>query len=126
MVFGFVECGVYDVVVFDSEWVGFGVLGCNGGFVFGGYSFDNVDLLCMFGCDEGCWLYWFIVDVVDLICVWIVCYGIDCDIVDEGVMFVNWFDDLLWFDGVCMLMKNEFGVEWVFVVIGVLCEWLKM
>src|SRR6516225_1921109 len=46
---GLVERGVRDVVVLDAERVGFGASGRNGGFVFGGYSLDNADLLRTLG-----------------------------------------------------------------------------
>ena len=79
---GLVERGVQDVVVLDSERVGFGASGRNGGFVFGGYSLDNADLLRTLGRDEGRRLYRLTVDAVDLIRARIARYGIDCDIVD--------------------------------------------
>ncbi|MDR5667874.1 FAD-binding oxidoreductase, partial [Burkholderia cenocepacia] len=84
---GLVERGVTDVVVLDSERVGFGASGRNGGFVFGGYSLDNADLLRTLGRDEGRRLYRLTVDAVDLIHARIARYGIDCDIVDQRFAF---------------------------------------
>ena len=109
---GLVERGVRDVVVLDSEWVGFGASGRNGGFVFGGYSLDNADLLRTLGRDEGRRLYRLTVDAVELIRARIARYGIDCDIVDQGVMLANWFDDPSRLDSVRTLMKDELGVDW--------------
>ncbi|WP_455775638.1 NAD(P)/FAD-dependent oxidoreductase, partial [Burkholderia stabilis] len=109
---GLVERGVQDVVVLDGERVGFGASGRNGGFVFGGYSLDNADLLRTLGRDEGRRLYRLTVDAVELIRARIARYGIDCDIVDQGVMLANWFDDPSRLDGVRTLMKQEFDVDW--------------
>lgn len=101
-----------DVVLLDGERVGFGASGRNGGFVFGGYSLDNADLLRTLGRDEARRLYRLTVDAVDLIRARIARYGIDCDIVDEGVMLANWFDDPSRLDAVRALMKREFDVDW--------------
>src|SRR5690606_19045936 len=42
---GLAERGITDVVVLESHEVGHGASGRNGGFVFGGYSLGNADLL---------------------------------------------------------------------------------
>ncbi|WP_179401470.1 NAD(P)/FAD-dependent oxidoreductase [Burkholderia guangdongensis] len=109
---GLVERGVRDVVVLDGERVGFGASGRNGGFVFGGYSLDNADLLRTLGRDEARRLYRLTVDAVDLIRTRIARYGIACDIVDRGALLANWFDDPARLDGARQLMQREFGVEW--------------
>ncbi|HDR9081134.1 TPA: FAD-binding oxidoreductase [Burkholderia vietnamiensis] len=122
---GLVERGVRDVVVLDGERVGFGASGRNGGFVFGGYSLDNAALLRTLGRDEGRRLYRLTVDAVDLIRARIARYGIDCDIVDRGVMLANWFDDPSRLDGVRTLMKQEFDVDWAPVARDALRAQLK-
>ncbi len=122
---GLVERGVRDVVVLDSERVGFGASGRNGGFVFGGYSLDNADLLRTLGPAEARRLYGLTVDAVDLIRARIARYDIACDIVDRGVMLANWFDDPARLDGARQLMKREFGVEWEPVDAAALRERLK-
>ena len=109
---GLVERGVRDVVVLDAERVGFGASGRNGGFVFGGYSLDNADLLRTLGRSQARALYGLTVDAVDLIRTRIARYGIDCEIVDRGVMLANWFDDPSRLDATRTLMKRDFGVDW--------------
>ncbi|MEX3985031.1 NAD(P)/FAD-dependent oxidoreductase [Paraburkholderia sp. EG287A] len=109
---GLVERGVRDVVVLDAERVGFGASGRNGGFVFGGYSLDNADLLRTLGHSQARALYGLTVDAVDLIRTRIARYGIDCEIVDRGVMLANWFDDPSRLDATRTLMKRDFGVDW--------------
>ncbi|AZO71580.1 MAG: FAD-dependent oxidoreductase [Mesorhizobium sp.] len=109
---GLVERGVRDVVVLEGERVGFGASGRNGGFVFGGYSLDNAELLLTLGRDEARRLYRLTIDAVDLIRARIARYAIDCDIVDRGVMLANWFDDQSRLDGLRSLMKREFDIIW--------------
>ncbi|TIX60313.1 MAG: FAD-binding oxidoreductase [Mesorhizobium sp.] len=109
---GLVERGVRDVVVLEGERVGFGASGRNGGFVFGGYSLDNADLLRALGRDEARRLYRLTIEAVDLIRARIARYAIDCDIVDRGVMLANWFDDRSRLDGLRSLMEREFDVVW--------------
>jgi len=110
---GLVERGVRDVVVLESEHVGFGASGRNGGFVFGGYSLDTTDLLRTLGHVRARHLYQLTVDAVDLIRSRIKRYDIDCDIVDEGIMLANWFDDASRLEQSRIRMKLNFGVEWV-------------
>ncbi|WP_085044389.1 NAD(P)/FAD-dependent oxidoreductase [Ensifer aridi] len=109
---GLVERGVSDVVVLEGERVGFGASGRNGGFVFGGYSLDNADLLRTLGRNEARRLYRLTVDAVDLIRARIARYAIDCDLVDRGVMLANWFDDQSRLDKLRSLMQREFDVDW--------------
>ena len=42
---GLIERGLRDVVIVEGETVGHGASGRNGGFVFGGFSLDNAQLL---------------------------------------------------------------------------------
>ena len=42
---GLIERGVRDVVIVEGETIGHGASGRNGGFVFGGFSLDNAQLL---------------------------------------------------------------------------------
>ena len=42
---GLIERGQRDVVIVEGETVGHGASGRNGGFVFGGFSLDNAQLL---------------------------------------------------------------------------------
>ncbi|MCX5543175.1 FAD-binding oxidoreductase [Paraburkholderia sp. CNPSo 3076] len=109
---GLVERGVRDIVVLDAERVGFGASGRNGGFVFGGYSLDNADLLRTLGHSQARSLYQLTVDAVELIRTRIARYGIDCEIVDRGVVLANWFDDPSRLDTTRTLMKRDFGVDW--------------
>ncbi|KVD86500.1 FAD-dependent oxidoreductase [Burkholderia sp. ABCPW 14] len=109
---GLVERGVRDIAVLDAQTVGFGASGRNGGFVFGGYSLDNADLLRMLGPESARALYRLTIDAVDLIRARAARYGIDCELVDGGVILANWFDDPARLNAPRKLMKDAFGVEW--------------
>ncbi|KVE34259.1 NAD(P)/FAD-dependent oxidoreductase [Burkholderia sp. TSV86] len=109
---GLVERGMRDVVVLEAKTVGFGASGRNGGFVFGGYSLDNADLLRTLGPVSARTLYQLTLDAVDLIRARSTRYGIDCERVDGGVILANWFDDPARLDAPRKLMKNAFGVDW--------------
>jgi gamma-glutamylputrescine oxidase len=122
---GLVERGVRDVVVLDAERIGFGASGRNGGFVFGGYSLDNADLLRTLGRDDARRLYGLTIDAVDLIRARIARYAIACDLVDRGVMLANWFDEPARLERARQLMLREFGVDWEPVGAAALRERLK-
>lgn len=109
---GLVERGITDVLVLDAHPVGHGASGRNGGFVFGGYSLDNAELLARLGPVEARRLYGLTLDAVDRIRARVARHGIDCELVDEGVILANWFADPARLDAPRRLMKQAFGVDW--------------
>ncbi|WP_244121480.1 FAD-dependent oxidoreductase [Burkholderia gladioli] len=109
---GLVERGITDVLVLDAQQVGHGASGRNGGFVFGGYSLDNAELLARLGPVEARRLYGLTLDAVDRIRARVARHGIDCELVDEGVILANWFADPARLDAPRRLMKQVFGVDW--------------
>ncbi|MFC5697036.1 NAD(P)/FAD-dependent oxidoreductase [Pseudomonas sp. GCM10022186] len=122
---GLAERGVTDVVVLESHGVGHGASGRNGGFVFGGYSLGNADLLATLGAAEARRLYRLTIDAVDLIRSRVRQYGIDCDLVDKGVILANWFNDPARLETPRKLMKEAYGVDWQYIPPGQLKEMLK-
>lgn len=122
---GLAERGVTDVVVLESHSVGHGASGRNGGFVFGGYSLGNADLLATLGAEEARRLYRLTIDAVELIRHRVRQYNIDCDLVDEGVILANWFNDPARLDEPRQLMKAAYGVHWEPIPPGQLKEQLK-
>ncbi|WP_186066499.1 NAD(P)/FAD-dependent oxidoreductase [Burkholderia gladioli] len=109
---GLVERGITDVLVLDAQQVGHGASGRNGGFVFGGYSLDNAELLARLGPVEARRLYGLTLDAVERIRARVARHGIDCELVDEGVILANWFADPARLDAPRRLMKQAFGVDW--------------
>jgi gamma-glutamylputrescine oxidase len=109
---GLVERGQRDVVVLEAERVAFGASGRNGGFVFGGYSLDNADLLAQLGPVRARAAYALTRDAVNLIRQRIARHAIDCDVVEGGALLANWFDDTSILDRQQRLMADHFGVQW--------------
>ena len=122
---GLAERGVTDVAVLETEQVGFGASGRNGGFVFGGYSLDCADLLKTLGPARARELYTLTTDAVDLMRKRIRRYRIDCDVTDAGVILANWFDEPARLETQRRLMRDSFGVEWEPVAAAELASQLK-
>ncbi len=109
------ERGVRDVVVIEAEQVGFGASGRNGGFVFGGYSLDCADLLRQLGPVQAKALYGLTRQAVTTIRSRIQRHAIDCDAVEGGALWVNWFDDDTLLRTQQRLMEEHFDVHWKYV-----------
>lgn len=109
---GLAERGQRDVVVLESEEIGRGASGRNGGFVFGGFSRGEDALLRELGPERARALYHGTTDAVQLIRQRIDRYGIACDVSDSGVIWANWFRD----PGVLRerqrLLAEHYGVHW--------------
>ncbi|QXH37724.1 FAD-binding oxidoreductase [Pseudomonas muyukensis] len=122
---GLTERGVTDVTLLEAERIGHGASGRNGGFVFGGYSLGNAELLATLGASEARRLYQLTLDAVELIRQRTRQYAIDCDLVDQGVILANWFNDPSRLDKPRQLMKEAYGVDWAYLSPGQLQEQLK-
>lgn len=109
---GLAERGVRNIVILEAEEIGHGASGRNGGFVFGGYSLDNRDLLKQLGSTPARQLYQLSLDAVNLIRHRIEQYAIDCDMNSQGVLLANWFDDASILEKQREFMLREFDVEW--------------
>jgi gamma-glutamylputrescine oxidase len=109
---GLAERGVRDVVLLERNVIGHGASGRNGGFVFGGYSLGEDALLEQLGADGARRLYGATLDAVDLIRRRITDYAIECDAVDAGVIWANWFRDPSLLRARQRLLKETYGVEW--------------
>lgn len=109
---GLAERGVRNILILEAEEIGHGASGRNGGFVFGGYSLDNRDLLKQVGTTSARNLYQLSLDAVNLIRRRIDQYAIDCDINTQGVLLANWFDDAKILQKQRDLMLREFDVAW--------------
>ncbi|MCH8619388.1 FAD-binding oxidoreductase [Undibacterium sp. TS12] len=109
---GLLERGVKNIVLLEAEQIGHGASGRNGGFVFGGFSLDNAELLRQLGREPARRLYQLTLDGVDLIRKRIRQYSIDCDINESGVLLANWFDDEKALIRQREFMLREFAVDW--------------
>lgn len=109
---GLAERGLRDVVLVESQQVGFGASGRNGGFVFGGFSRGEGRLLDDLGPDRSRMLYRGTTDAVELIRQRTDRYAIDCDRVDAGVIWANWFRDPDVLRDRQRLLAERFDAHW--------------
>ena len=109
---GLAERGVSDVLLLESQAIGFGASGRNGGFVFAGYSLDEESLLQKLGPSEARWMYELTRSAVHSIRARIDRYAIDCDPVDAGVIWANWFADPSLLERRRQLLEKHYGSEW--------------
>ncbi|HET7222229.1 MAG TPA: FAD-binding oxidoreductase [Rhodanobacteraceae bacterium] len=112
---GLAERGVRDVVLLERDGIGHGASGRNGGFVFGGYSLGEDALLKQLGADRARRLYGATIDAVDLIRRRVAKYAIECDALDAGVIWANWFRDPSVLQGRQRLLKEIYGIDWEWV-----------
>lgn len=106
------ERGQQGVALLEADRIGFGASGRNGGFVFGGFSLGERDLLASVGAAEARKLYRLTLDALATIRRRIRQYGIDCDAAEHGVYLANWFADQRILDRQQRFMADHFGVEW--------------
>jgi gamma-glutamylputrescine oxidase len=90
---GLAERGVRDVVLLEREQIGFGASGRNGGFVFGGYSLGEQALLDQMGEPRARALFDLTTAAVERVRERVKKYAIACDMVEQGVIWANWFRD---------------------------------
>jgi gamma-glutamylputrescine oxidase len=112
---GLAERGMRDVLLLEREHLGFGASGRNGGFVFAGYSLGEQSLLRQLGQARAGALYQRTVDAVELVRRRVARYAIDCDAVDEGVYWTNWFRDERVLRERQQLLAEHYGQCWEWV-----------
>ena len=122
---GLVDRGERDVVVLEAHAVGFGASGRNGGFVFAGYSRGESDLLRDLGPVRAKALYQRTRDAVATVRARTERHAIDCDRVDGGVLWANWFRDPSVLETRRRLLRDHFDTEWTPVESARLRERLK-
>jgi gamma-glutamylputrescine oxidase len=106
------ERGVRDVVVLEREQIGFGASGRNGGFVFGGYSLGEAALHHQLGEQRARRIFDLTTAAVQRIRERAVRYAIPCDVVDQGVIWANWFRDPEVLRRRQRLLADHYGVHW--------------
>jgi gamma-glutamylputrescine oxidase len=109
---GLAERGIDGVVLLEAEGIGFGASGRNGGFVFGGYSLGEAELLAAVGAETARWMYGLTTAAVRLLRQRIERYRIACDPVDAGVIWANWFRDPEVLERRRQLLAQSYGVDW--------------
>ena len=109
---GLAERGVREVVLLEREQIGFGASGRNGGFVFAGYSLGEQALLAQRGEARARAMFDLTTAAVQRIRRRVADYAIDCDMVDEGVIWANWFRDPAVLRRRQQLLAEHYGVQW--------------
>ena len=122
---GLLERGATSVAVVEAEQIGYGASGRNGGFVFGGFSLGNAELIRQLGRPKARALYQLTLDAVELIRQRITRYQIACDANHAGVLLANWFDDERILQQTRDFMLREFAVDWAMVPREQCREWLR-
>jgi gamma-glutamylputrescine oxidase len=112
---GLVERGVRDVVVLEAERIGHGASGRNGGFVFGGFSRGEAELLRELGDARAKELYAGTTTAVETIRSRIDRHAIDCDRVQAGVLWANWFRDPQVLRARQALLSRYFDTDWQWI-----------
>jgi glycine/D-amino acid oxidase-like deaminating enzyme len=114
--------------VLEAQTIGHGASGRNGGFVFGGYSRDAMDLVGDLGPALARELYAHSREAVALIRSRIERHAIDCDKVEGGALWLNWFrhspraerslrEQARW-------LREHFGVVWDEIAPTQVRQWL--
>ena len=116
------ERGLRDTVLLERDGIGHGASGRNGGFVFGGYSLGEAELLQQLGAERARRLYGWTTDAMDLIRKRIAHYAIECDAVDAGVIWANWFRDPAVLRDRQRLLEEIYDVEWEWLPQDQLCS----
>lgn len=125
---GLQERGIASVAVLEAQTVGHGASGRNGGFVFGGFSRDAVDLVNDLGLAPARELYACSRDAVALIRSRIAALAIACDKVEGGALLLNWFGHSARAErglrGQARWLREHFGVAWDEVDPAQVRQWL--
>ncbi len=112
---GLLERGIKDVVIVEQHKIGWGASGRNGGFVFGGYSLSPESLVSQVGLEKAQMLYQLTQSGVDLIRKRVKQYRINCDLVDNGVILANWFNEQSLLKSKAQFMADKLNVNWQYL-----------
>ncbi len=109
---GLLERGAEKVALIEKHQVGWGASGRNGGFVFGGFSLSPRAIVKQVGKQQAQQLYGLTIKAVELIRTRISQYQIECELVDEGVIWANWFKDQQLLYREKQFMADNMNVDW--------------
>jgi gamma-glutamylputrescine oxidase len=109
---GLAERGERDVAVLESKQIGFGASGRNGGFVFGGYSLGEEALRSQLGEERAKKIFDLTTASVHRIRERVKRYTIACDMVDQGIIWANWFRDPNVLRQRQKSLAEHYGVHW--------------
>ena len=113
------------VLLLEAQRVAWGASGRNGGFVFAGYSRGEQALVRELGQDNAKALFLSTLGGVQLIRSRVGKYRIPCAMVDEGVIWANWFHDPRILRERQEFLAEQFGVHWDWVPKSTVRELLR-
>jgi gamma-glutamylputrescine oxidase len=112
---GLAERAQHGTVVLEAAEIGHGASGRNGGFVFGGYSRGEGQLLAELGAERARRVYAGSLKGVELVRERVKRYAIPCHMVEQGVLWANWFRDPAPLRERQRLLAEHFDVDWRWV-----------
>jgi len=124
---GLQERGVKNVLLLEQQGIGHGASGRNGGFVFGGFSRGPSSLLRDLGPASARELYALTRQAVGTIRRRIETLGIECERIEGGALWVDWFKTPASLAGLraeAQLLREHFGVQWDEVDAPQVRQWL--
>ncbi len=124
---GLQERGVKNLVLLEQHGVGHGASGRNGGFVFGGFSRGPSSLLRDLGPEKARELYALTRKAVGTIRRRIETLGIECERMEGGALWVDWFKTPASLAGLraeAQLLRTQFGVQWDEIDAAQVRQWL--
>ncbi|MBH9575606.1 NAD(P)/FAD-dependent oxidoreductase [Inhella proteolytica] len=124
---GLQERGIKNLVLLEAQGVGHGASGRNGGFVFGGFSRGPAALLRDLGAAKARTLYGLTREAVATIRRRIETLGIECERVEGGALWVDWFKTPASLAGLraeAALLREQFGVHWDEIDAAQVRQWL--
>jgi gamma-glutamylputrescine oxidase len=107
--------GLKSIAIVEQQHIGFGASGRNGGFVFAGFSLGERSLLQRLGPERARNWYQRTLTAVGDIRRLIQQHQIECDLVDAGVLWCNWFADDQLLKSRQSLLRDHYGSEWEWV-----------
>jgi gamma-glutamylputrescine oxidase len=122
------ERGRGSIALIEAESIGHGASGRNGGFVFGGFSRGPEALLRDLGAQAARELYAGTRAAVQRIRERIERHRIDCQRVEGGALWLDWFDSRrsrAAMTAQAELLLTQFGVRWEPVDRQQVCDWLQ-
>ncbi|MBB5204212.1 glycine/D-amino acid oxidase-like deaminating enzyme [Inhella inkyongensis] len=122
------ERGFKNPVLLEAQQVGHGASGRNGGFVFGGFSRGPAALLADLGPARARTLYALSRDAVRTIRRRIDELQIDCERIEGGALWVDWFRSpasLKALRAEASLLRDHFGVQWDEIAPEQVRQWLE-
>ncbi len=109
---GLMERGLRELIVLEADEIGFGASGRNGGFVFAGYSRPEGRLLRELPRDQARRLFGYTLEAVETVRRRIREYRIECEAMEAGVLWADWFEGAPLAHARQRLLREGFGLHW--------------